>query len=79
MASAPSPSVTGSPSGIGRAALVGALIGFFVVLILISAIVVAAGGGIGSGLGAGGFVALWGGPGFGAMFGAVLHTGITEH
>jgi hypothetical protein len=58
-------------AGVGRAALVGAAVGFLLVTCLAMAITRLAGLGPLDALGVGAFAALWGGPGFGAMFGAV--------
>jgi hypothetical protein len=58
-------------TGIGHAAVNGAIIGFVVVLTIVSGIALAAGAGLGSALGVGAFAALWGGPGWGGMVGAV--------
>ena len=59
--------------GFGRAAVVGAVIGYFVVLTIVTGIALAAGAGVVSALGVGAFAALWGGPGWGGMIGAVRH------
>ncbi|MGH9042577.1 MAG: hypothetical protein ACRDZ3_20375 [Acidimicrobiia bacterium] len=68
-----STSVAGQDAGIGRAAVTGALVGFVVVLTLVSGIALAAGAGLIGALGVGAFAALWGGPGWGGMVGAVRH------
>ncbi|MDQ3946923.1 MAG: hypothetical protein M3357_17565 [Actinomycetota bacterium] len=59
-----------SEAGIGHAAVVGALIGYFVVLAVVSGIVLATGAGLGVALAVGAYVAIWGGPGWGGMIGA---------
>jgi hypothetical protein len=65
--------VDAEAAGIGRAAVAGACVGFLVVLTLVGGIVLAAGAGVVSALGVGAFVALWGGPGWGGMVGAVRY------
>ena len=57
-------------AGIGRAAVIGAILGYLVVFPLVSAILLVAGAGLVSAVALGAYVAIWGGPGFGAMFGA---------
>lgn len=57
-------------AGIGRAAVIGAVLGYLVVLPLVSVILLVAGAGLVSAVAVGAYVAIWGGPGFGAMFGA---------
>jgi hypothetical protein len=59
--------------GFGRAAAIGAVIGYFVVLTIVTGIALAAGAGVVSALAVGAFAALWGGPGWGGMIGAVRH------
>ena len=59
--------------GFGRAAATGAVIGYFVVLTIVTGIALAAGAGVVSALGVGAFAALWGGPGWGGMIGAVRY------
>ena len=63
----------GPPSGFGRAATIGAVIGYLVVLILVIGIVLVTGAGVASALAIGAFAALWGGPGWGGMIGAVRY------
>jgi hypothetical protein len=63
-------SVDASESGIGHAAVKGAIIGYFAVLTIVSGIVLAAGAGLGVALAVGAYVAIWGGPGWGGMIGA---------
>jgi hypothetical protein len=57
--------------GVGRAAMIGASIGFFVMGGVASSIGLFAGLEPRSSVGIGAFVGVWGGPGFGAMFGAI--------
>ncbi len=57
-------------AGIGHAAVVGAVIGYFVVLTVVGGIVLAAGAGLGVAVAVGAYVAIWGGPGCGRMIGA---------
>ena len=65
---------TAPDAGIGRAAVRGAIVGYFVVLALISTLVFTmAGVGLGTALGVGAFVAVWGGPGWGGMVAAQAH------
>ena len=59
-----------SEAGIGRAAVKGAIIGYFAVLMIVGGIVLAAGAGLGVALAVGAYVAIWGGPGWGGMIGA---------
>jgi hypothetical protein len=59
-----------SEAGIGRAAVKGAIIGYFAVLTIVAGIVLAAGAGLGVALAVGAYVAIWGGPGWGGMIGA---------
>jgi hypothetical protein len=59
-----------SEAGIGHAAVVGAVIGYFVVLAIVGGIVLAAGAGPGVAVAVGAYVAIWGGPGWGGMIGA---------
>jgi hypothetical protein len=61
------------PGGFGRAAATGAVIGYLVVLTIVTGIALAAGAGVLSALAIGAFAALWGGPGWGGMVGAVLY------
>ena len=60
-------------AGIGRAAVNGALLGFVLVLAIVTGIALAAGAGAVSALAVGAFAALWGGPGWGGMVGAVRY------
>lgn len=62
--------VDATEAGIGHAAVVGAIIGYFAVLTIVSGIVLAAGAGLGVALAVGAYVAIWGGPGWGGMIGA---------
>ncbi|HEY9556798.1 MAG TPA: hypothetical protein VIR58_08685 [Acidimicrobiales bacterium] len=57
--------------GVGRAAMIGATIGFVVMSCTAGAIGVAGGLSGMNAVGVGAFAGLWGGPGFGAMFGAI--------
>src|SRR5438105_14039803 len=57
-------------AGIGRAAVIGAILGYLVVLPIVSVILLVAGTGLVSAVAVGAYVAFFGGPGFGAMFGA---------
>lgn len=69
-----------SEAGIGRAAVKGAIIGYFAVLIIVAGIVLAAGAGLGVALAVGAYVAIWGGPGWGGMIGAQRHADrIADH
>jgi hypothetical protein len=65
--------VDGPEAGIGRAAVNGTLVGFVVVLAIVTGIALAAGAGVIGALGVGAFAALWGGPGWGGMVGAVRY------
>lgn len=64
------PSAELSDAGIGRAAIVGAAVGYVVALTIVAVIVLVAGGGLIAALGVGAYVAIWGGPGFGGMVAA---------
>ena len=55
---------------IGRAAVKGAVMGYFVVVVLVGGIVLLAGAGVGMALAVGAFVGIWGGPGWGGMVAA---------
>lgn len=66
-------SVDGSEAGIGHAAVVGAIIGYFAVLTIVSGLVFAAGAGLGVALAVGAYVGIWGGPGWGGMIDAPIH------
>jgi hypothetical protein len=60
-----------SEASIGRAAVKGAIIGFFAVLALVSTILFAvAGVSLGVALAVGAYVGIWGGPGWGGMVAA---------
>jgi hypothetical protein len=60
-------------ASIGHAAVVGAVVGYFVVLTLVGGIVFgAAGAGLGTALAVGAFAAIWGGLGWGGMIGAQI-------
>ena len=61
-------------ASIGRAAVRGAIIGYFVVLAFVSTLVfTTAGVGLGTALAVGAYVAIWGGPGWGGMVAAQMH------
>lgn len=55
---------------IGRAAIKGAIMGYFAVVVLVGTILLLAGAGLGWALGVGAFVGIWGGPGWGGMVAA---------
>jgi hypothetical protein len=57
--------------GVGRGALIGAAVGFVVVGSLVAAIGRVAGLELLDSLGVAALAAVWGGPGFGSMFGAI--------
>ena len=66
--------VASPDASIGRAAVRGAIVGYFAVLALVSTILfTTAGVGIPTALGVGAFVAIWGGPGWGGMVAAQAH------
>ena len=67
----PVPLFGGDRSGIGRAALRGAIVGALVVGGVVGAIVLYAGAGLGDALAIAAFAAFFGGPGFGAMLDGV--------
>ena len=63
-----------SDASIGRAAVRGAIVGFFVVLALISTMLfTVAGVSLWVALGVGAYVGVWGGPGWGGMVAAQRH------
>ena len=62
--------VTQPPSSIVPTLVAGAVIGFFVIFTLVCAVMLMAGAAVWSTLSFAAFVALFGGPGFGTMFGA---------
>ena len=72
------PPATSDDAGLVRAFVKGSIIGFVAVFVLLGGITLAAGMGIAAALGVGAFTAVWGGPGFGGMMGAVLHYSRTE-
>jgi len=57
--------------GVARSALIGVAIGFLAMATLATTVACIAGLDLVEALGVGSFTALWGGPGFGAMFGAI--------
>jgi hypothetical protein len=57
-------------AGIGHAAVVGAVVGYFVAFTIVAGILLVARAGLGAALAVGGYVAIWGGPGFGGMVNA---------
>lgn len=64
-------SVDSSDVSIGRAAVRGAIVGFFVVVALVGTILFAAAGvSVGVALAVGAYVGIWGGPGWGGMMAA---------
>ncbi len=70
----------GPDEGMGKAFIMGSVIGFVASFTLFGGVALAAGLGTGAALGIGAFTAFWGGPGFGGMMGAVLHfSRTTEH
>lgn len=75
---APSRLIRGD-AGLGRAFIVGALIGTVVVFVVFGTIALAVGLGAGPALGVAAFTAAWGGPGMGGMVGAVMHHERTQH
>ena len=58
--------------GVGRAALLGALVGFVAMAIAATAIARLAGVAPLDAVGLGAMVGVWSGPGFGSLFGAIL-------
>lgn len=60
-------------AGLGRAFVIGSIVGFFGVLLVCGGIALASGSALWPAVGIGLFAAFWGGPGFGGMMGAVLH------
>ncbi len=58
--------------GMGRALVVGSVIGFVLTMAVTSGITLLAGGGWGPAIVVGAFAGFWGGPGFGGMLAAVL-------
>src|SRR5688572_27746556 len=66
--------VDSSDASIGRAAVRGAIVGFFAVLALISTLLfTVAGVSLAVALGVGAYVGIWGGPGWGGMVAAQRH------
>jgi hypothetical protein len=59
-------------SGLVRAFIVGSIVGFVVTFVLCGGIALACGFSSGASLGVAAYTAVWGGPGFGGMMGAVL-------
>jgi hypothetical protein len=64
--------------GLGRAFVVGSVLGFVTVMVVCGAIALVAGSSLVAAVGIGAFAGFWGGPGFGGMMGAVLHHSRTE-
>ena len=63
-----------SDAGIGRAAVRGAIVGFFAVLALVSTLLfTVAGVSLAVALAVGAYVGIWGGPGWGGMVAAQRH------
>lgn len=62
-----------SRSSLSTALIAGAAIGFVVIFTIVSAALLLAGSGLAPALGVALFVAAFGGPGFGTMFGANWH------
>jgi hypothetical protein len=63
-----------SDAGIGRAAVRGAIVGFFAVLALISTLLFTVGGvSLGVAVAVGAYVGIWGGPGWGGMVAPQRH------
>jgi hypothetical protein len=63
-----------SDASIGRAAVRGAVAGFFFVVVLVGTILFATGGvSVGVALAVGAYVGIWGGPGWGGMVAAQRH------
>jgi hypothetical protein len=69
---------TSAEPKIGRAAAIGALIGFVLVVVVYGSISLFAGSGNEGAAGIAVFAGIWGGPGFGAMMGAVVAAHSTE-
>lgn len=63
---------TSSESSIARSAAIGAVIGFVLVAVVYGGISLFAGSGNEGAMGIAVFAGIWGGPGFGAMMGAVV-------
>jgi hypothetical protein len=72
------PAETSEDAGLFRAFVKGSIIGFVAVFVLLGGMILAVGMGIAAALGVGAFTAVWGGPGFGGMMGAILHDSRTE-
>jgi hypothetical protein len=64
------PAVDSADAGIGRAAVKGAIVGFFAVLTIVGSLVFLTGAGLGIALTVGTYAAIWGGPGWGGMMAA---------
>lgn len=62
----------GGEGRIGRAALRGSIVGFVLFVVGAGGLGLLCGMGLGGALGLGVFTGLWGGPGFGGMFGAIM-------
>jgi hypothetical protein len=59
--------------GLGRAAFIGGIVGVFVVFLACGAIMLSQGASLGAAATVASVTTVWGGPGFGAMMGAVIH------
>jgi hypothetical protein len=71
------PHVTADPPGTLRAVAVGAAVGVVIALVVVGGALLLAGQGMSAALAIGGMAAIWGGLGFGSMFGGVRH--LTKH
>lgn len=67
-----------APLRVGRAAVIGAAVGFVVFSTLITIGSYAAGNSLGGSLGLGVFAGFWGGLGFGFMIGGTMYVSLTE-
>lgn len=66
-------------AGLGRAFVLGSVIGAVLVFVFFVVVLTAAGASLAAAVGVGLFTAFWGGPGFGGMMGAILHHTRHDH
>jgi hypothetical protein len=66
-------SATQTENGLGRAFVIGSVVGFLLVFAFFVAVLILAGASVAAAIGVGLFAGFWGGPGFGGMMGAILH------
>lgn len=80
MTMTPDIDVNADPPGLLRSVALGSVVGVVIALVLVGGALLVAGEGMSAALAIGGMAAIWGGLGFGSMFGGVRHmTKYEEH